>query len=283
MPARRSRTDRWRDGLAQIQSRGGGLEIAVDHGSPTDRLSVDSMPAVPDLIWRVRLHGVGEDEIEVEHPGALGHRMDLPAGTPLIVAMTIGQNRWMFRSTVAGERGPERIRLILPETVERCTRRSQHRVSTAELNLPAVRCWVLNDPSTATKAENAARAEFGQADPDDTFDLDQPPAGVDLGRGFQAELANIGGGGLGLIVQPEEVSAISGTRLYYTRLDLRPIIARPLELTVRMAHSHSDSRQVVHAGVAFDFGLNPSHKDFIISQIDRYTRHLHDAARAAAA
>ena len=292
MPASRSRTDRWRDCLAQIRDRRGGIEIAVDHGIQPQRFAHNAeIPALPDLIWRVRLYEVEQARITVEQPGALGQRIRLPVGTPLIAALSVGQNRWMFRTDVQAAEG-DTLRLRLPDTVERCTRRARHRIPTAELTLPDVRCWMLRDPTTAAQAEDANRAAFeavrasGRADgPDkaDDLDLDRPPAGVDVGSGFRARMANIGGGGLGLIVHPDQVGAVAGTRLYYTRLDLRPAMPAPLEMTVRMAHTHTDSSQMLHAGVAFEFGINPGHQAFVIEQIERYTDHLRQTARAAAA
>lgn len=292
MPASRSRTDRWRDCLAQIRDRRGGIEIAVDHGIGSQRFTHNAeIPAIPDLIWRVRLREVEHALIVVEQPGALGQRIRLPIGTPLIGAMSIGQNRWMFRTSVDAADG-DTLRLGLPDTVERCTRRSRHRIPTAELTLPDVRCWVLRDPTTAARAEGANRAVFEAAartgrvessDQADVFDLDRPPTGVDVGNGFRARMANIGGGGLGLIVSPDQAGAVAGTRLYYTRLDLRPAMPAPLEMTVRMAHTHTDSSQMLHAGVAFEFGINPDHQGFVIEQIERYTDHLRETARAAAA
>lgn len=293
MPASRSRTDRWRDSLAQIRDRRGGIEIAVDHGLKSAGREPESEPhALPDLIWRVRLHDVSADQLTVEQPGTMGQRIALPVDTPLVAAMSIGQNRWMFRSRVLAAQG-ETLRLRLPEAVERCTRRSRHRISTAELTLPDVRCWMLNDPTTAVRAENANRLAFqtaGAGDPDGpraghpadaAAELDHLPAGVDAGPGFRAQLANLGGGGLGLIVQPDQSRAVCGTKLYYTRLDLRPGLPAPLEMTVRMAHTHSDSSQILHAGVAFEFGINPGHRAFVVDQIERYTDYLRESTRRA--
>jgi len=151
---------------------------------------------------------------------------------------------------------------------------------------------MLRDPTTAPKAENANRAAFERADHATTsavdddhgaIDLDLPPAGVDTATGFRAQMANIGGGGLGLVIPPDQAGSVAGTRLYYTRVDLRPVLPLPLEMTIRVAHTHTDSSQILHAGVAFEFGINPGHQVFVIEQIERYTAYLRASARAKAA
>ncbi|MCA9299347.1 MAG: flagellar brake domain-containing protein, partial [Phycisphaerales bacterium] len=91
MPANRSRTERWRDGLQQIFERHGGIEISV--ASDDDQ---------PDLIWRVRILRLTDDEIVVERPSAMGATFDLCEGTALVGGMVIGQNRWMFHTEVTG-------------------------------------------------------------------------------------------------------------------------------------------------------------------------------------
>src|SRR6185295_2403310 len=100
-------------------------------------------------IWRVPVVGLTEDEILVERPLALGKAIDLQVGARLIVAMTIGQNRWMFRTTTlpAGT-GRPCIHLAMPTQVERCQRRNFYRISTTEITLPRVECWPLLEPAS---------------------------------------------------------------------------------------------------------------------------------------
>lgn len=279
MPANRSRTERWRENLEKIAERGGGLEITIDHGN-----TGEIRPS--DLLWRVRVLNVGDHEIICETPGALGERIAIAPGTPLLCVMSVGQNRWMFHSEALGERrmpdGDRALRMRTPERVERCQRRTFDRISTASLSLPPVDCWPLVDPRSAATAEAANRVQI----------MDMHDAGItgttttsmfsepEVGAQFHARLANIGGGGVGLEVNRRDASAVSATRLFWLKIDLRPIIPAPIGLTARLAHTHMDSGQNIYAGMAFEFGLNPSHKRFVIDQIGRYMREMQTSKAA---
>jgi hypothetical protein len=292
MPANRSRTERWKHTLWSIYERGGGLEIAV--ARPASTPDQDPAEHAKDLVWRVRLLEVRDDDLLVELPGAMGRTFRIEPGTPLVGIMTVGQNRWMFHThadaiedfrtrqgTVPG------MRLRMPDNVERCQRRSFDRISTASLALPSVECFPLLDPRTAAAAEIANRIEI--LDALDTDLTGTPPAthadnhaAPDMprvGPAFPATLANIGGGGVGLIVDRNDRAALDTTRMFWLRADLRPIIPAPLALTARLAHAHVDSQLNTYAGLAFDFDFNPSHRAFVISQIERY---LSELARRAA-
>src|SRR5688572_19490051 len=124
-----------------------------------------------NILWRVRLLKMAEDAIFVEQPMTLGQPIDLQKGIGLVVILTIGQNRWMFRTSnigiVAfnqgggrlGDRPTFALRLAMPKVVERCQRRASYRVSTASLRLPDVDAWPLLDPSTVLLAERANELE----------------------------------------------------------------------------------------------------------------------------
>lgn len=289
MPASRRRSERWRESLEQIRDRGGGLEIAIDRRAkpgfrPEQTDNVIEPPK--DLLWRVRLLDLTDDELVIESPGAVGRTVDIQNGTALLAVMSIGQNRWMFHSSCLGAapadaKGHRTIRISMPERVERCTRRFQDRISTAELDLPDVRCWQILDPSTAVPAEIANRTlinglyERGETLPRDDDELDRlGEVAPTVGRAFKAKLANIGGGGIGVRVGREEAGMVESSRLYWVRLDLRPHIPAPLELTCRLAHTHLDSAQNTYCGMAFEFGLNPPHKGFVADQMMRYMQKM---------
>ncbi|MEL6312019.1 MAG: hypothetical protein AAFQ17_06605 [Pseudomonadota bacterium] len=289
MPANRSRTERWRDTLQQIYERGGGLEVAVDRRSrDAGPLREEVIEPPKDLLWRVKLLGLTDDKMRIESPGAMGAKVNLEVGTRLIGVMAVGQNRWMFHTTVQvleppqDPRRPGTVVISMPDRVERCTRRWQQRISTAELNLPSARCWPLIDPSSVVTAEVESRTRLHELRDSGKVDdrsveeaLDQlPSSGLEVGVGFRAVVQNIGGGGLGLKVPREDRSAVESSKLYWTRLDLRPVIPAPLDMTCRLAHTHSDHEQNIYCGMAFEFDLNPSHKMFVIEEIDRYMRHL---------
>lgn len=288
MPASRRRGERWRETLDQIRERGGSLEITPDRRQGESFRSepgevVRTPP--PDLLWRVRVRQSGDDRILVEHPSALGRTIEIHEGQHLVCVMSVGQNRWIFTSKVRavtpGRDGV--LDLEPPERVERATRRTIERISTTQLNLPAVRCWLLRDPITAVPAQAASRDRIVDL-------LGTPPASrpviaadeldalgsiaPDVGPGFRAELANIGGGGIGLKVAPSESSLVQSSKLYWTRLDFTPVIPAPLDLVSRIAHTHLDSEQNTYAGLAFEFGMDPAHKAFVADQIERYMRHV---------
>lgn len=283
MPATRRRTERWRDSLNQIQQRGGGIEIAVERrADPLSRPDTKGplREPPPDLLWRVRLHDISADTLVVEHPGTLGRSVEVGAGTMLIGVIAVGQNRWMFHSRVieqvnaSGAIRDRRLRISMPEHVERCTRRTQQRISTASLDLPKVYCWQLRDASSAVPSEVASRDRLQRGE-GFTGELDDPgPVRPDLGAGFAATMANIGGGGVGIKVAKDDRVGVETSGLYWMRIDLRPLVPTPLEITARMAHTHIDSEQSLYAGMAFDFGMNPSHKEFIAEQIAKYMTKL---------
>ncbi|GJM19143.1 MAG: hypothetical protein DHS20C14_13560 [Phycisphaeraceae bacterium] len=284
MPASRSRTERWRDSLWKIYERGGGLEFALS----TDDAQADP---VKDLVWRVRMLGLTEDEIRVELPGTLGRSFRIEEGSELVGIMSVGQNRWMFRTHVLGtvemngRSGPVRaLRLEMPERVERCQRRTFNRVSDAQINLPTVDAWVLRDPRSAIPAEVASRVRLLDAHDSDISGIARigPEDAMlpDVGAQFAGKLANIGGGGVGLLVDSADAAALEGGTVFWLRVDLSPVLPAPLALTARLAHTHVDSQQRVYAGMAFEFAHHPSHQQFIVDQIGWYLSSLQRRAAA---
>ncbi|HZW11459.1 MAG TPA: hypothetical protein VFF69_16280, partial [Phycisphaerales bacterium] len=111
MPANRSRTDRWRDCLWQIYERGGAIEVSLARPEAAD-------PAGHDLVWRVKIARMSETEITVDQPAAFGRTFRLEAGASVVAAMSIGQNRWMFRTRALPSPPDGRLRLAMPEQVE---------------------------------------------------------------------------------------------------------------------------------------------------------------------
>ena len=264
MPAHRSRTDRWRNCLWQIYERGGAIEISLA------RPDASPNPG-SDLIWRVKIHSLGESEIITNQPAAFGRSIPIAPGTKLVGAMSVGQNRWMFQTEALRGESDDRLRLAMPETVERCPRRSYYRVSTAAVELPDVECWPLLDPTSVVAAEVANEAyarDMLRHRRDPTL---APPQAAQLlpevGPAFGAKLVNISGGGLGLIVSPQEASGLDRARLLWLRVNLGKDLPAPLALTGKVVHTHIDSAQSVHVGLAFEFGFNPSHREFVISQV----------------
>jgi hypothetical protein len=285
MPANRSRNERWRESLHQIYERGGCLEfsLAPDAGHAD---------ATPDLVWRVRLLGVKDNELLVERPSACGKAVPLQDGANLVGVMIIGQNRWMFATRVLSRADGASpwpaslvgLRVKMPDSVERCSRRENMRVSTAELHAPTVECYKLLEPSTVATAELANKSQILELErTGGTLSLHEPSqlSLPEVGPKFTAKLVNVGGGGMGLLIDKSESSAANNAKLVWMRIDLRPTIPAPRSLVGKIVHTHIDSTQNVYAGVAFEFAFNPQHRDFVVAQVERYINTLQAKRKAA--
>lgn len=281
MPASRSRTEHWRRSLQQIYERGGALEVTPARHADEVVHGGEPGGAGAHLIWRVRILALSDEEIVVEQPSALGQTIRIEDGVELVGVIAVGQNRWMFRTRSLGRgvaalnatRDMAALRLAMPTTVERCQRRSFYRISTIGLELPQVDCWPVVDPTTLLAAETANQARIEMFEETG----DKPEAGdreqlvmPEVGPPFPAVLVNLGGGGAGLVVQPENAAGLERCRLFWLQVDLRPHIPAPLGVTGRLAHTHRDSEQRIYAGVAFEFGHNPLHKRFVVERLCRY-------------
>lgn len=276
VPARRSRTQHWRRCLDELCARGGSLEIAV--------ASTDGQDAPRDLVWRVRLLALEGGALVIEQPSTLGSPVPLENGIELIVVLAIGQNRWMFRSTVMGSttmdvrrrQDVSAFRITMPTDVERCQRRSFYRVETAQLHLPEVELWPLLDPKSVVLAERANEAQterrFAQMNMHESAGVidDDEFLMPEVGPGFSAQLVNLGGGGLGLDVKPDDTSTLNRHKLYWLKFALPPAVPTPICATAKLVHTHVQSTQHVYGGMAFDFSFNPGHQRFVVEQICRY-------------
>ncbi len=282
MPASRSRTDRWRDCLEQIAGRGGGVEFTLER---------EGNDAGTDLLWRVRLLSAASDHLICEQPAAAGAQVALREGARLVGVMSIGQNRWMFHTRVVGEtvfrgrngRDEKAIRLSMPEGVERCSRRGFYRISTAELRLPRVDMWPLLEPSSVVAAEIANKGQIlaardAQLTPSATPDMGEDPIVLpEVGPRFGAQLVNVSGGGMGLMVGKDEASSAEELKLYWLRMDLRPYIPAPLAVTGKIVHRHIDSSMSVYCGVQFEFGFHAAHRPFVVEQVNRAVSQIQQA------
>ncbi|MFM1804721.1 MAG: hypothetical protein RL136_1600 [Planctomycetota bacterium] len=286
MPASRSRTTEWRRSLEQLRSREGAIEIAVAHDHPGGD---EAILAASDLVWRVRVLDLTGDEIAVDLPFALGRAIELPTGTELVGAIAIGQNRWMFRTKVQGSwsarppfpRNHRGVRLALPDHVERCLRRST-RVDVGAMNPPQVEMWPLLEPRSAMPAERASELAFRaamQGDPVAPVSEELLPT---VGPGFKASLVNLGGGGLGVLVEQADTAALARHRMFWLRFTLGSIMPVPICATARVVHTHMDSSHRVYAGISFDFDFNPAHQRVVGEQIVQAIARLTGAQRRAA-
>jgi hypothetical protein len=172
----------------------------------------------------------------------------------------------------------------MPDSVERCSRRENMRVSTAELHAPTVECYKLLEPSTVATAELANKSQILELErTGGTLSLHEPSqlSLPEVGPKFTAKLVNVGGGGMGLLIDKSESSAANNAKLVWMRIDLRPTIPAPLSLVGKIVHTHIDSTQNVYAGVAFEFAFNPQHRDFVVAQVERYINTLQAKRKAA--
>ncbi len=275
MNTNRSRTERWRECLDQIRDRGGSLEVSVDLGDAADM-------GATNLVWRVRLLAIDDERLVLEQPLALGQTMRLEPGLRLVLSMSIGQNRWMFRTmSVEPKAGDARglLHVASPTLVERCQRRNFYRATTAGFSLPLVQGWRLVDPQTAVAAEVASRIPFederpmgpGQRGPGLEFPIALMP---EVAGAYQGHLVNVGGGGAGLLVPPASRPSFDSSGHYWLRMALGTDMPAPLVATARCVHQHLDSSQNLHLGFAFDFSLHPEHREFIVLQITRYVERV---------
>ncbi len=274
MPATRSRTNNWRRSLEQLRERGGSIELTLP--SNTDD---GGHARCPSLIWRVRVLDLQQSVLHLEQPSALGSPFDIQTGTELVGIIAIGQNRWMFRSklerleTVEDSRGRSHTALVLhvPDNVERCQRRAFYRMSTLSLGLPEVTVWSLLDPHSAAVAHAACRARYeAGAAGSNRQHPDADLAIPNVGPAFPATLMNIGGGGVGLLVEPDNSSTLNSHSLFFLSIELGELMPAPLAVSARLRHTHIDSAHRVHAGFAFEFAADPAHQRFVAHQLTRY-------------
>lgn len=279
MPASRARGLHWRRTLTQVCERGGALEVALaPPAGPSARLDHSSAPIREDLVWRVPLLRVGEDALLVEAPRALGCEMRLSPGTDVVAAVVIGQNRWIFRTRVraagghGGHGGPRghgerRLALELPDHIERCQRR-HGRHDARGLHLPEIDVWPLLDPSTVDRAHRVVDElvrEFMAGHPIDLAPIEAHTPF--LGPRVGAVLMNIGGGGVGIRLDPADAPLLSRHTVLWLRIPLGHAMPVPLFATAKVAHTHLDSAQFTYAGLAFDFSFYPAAQRTVIDQI----------------
>jgi c-di-GMP-binding flagellar brake protein YcgR len=273
VPASRSRTHEWKRCLHQLHDRGGSLEIAIAATYEADAEHSS------DLIWRVRILQFNDTDLVVECPQTLGRELEIAPGIELIAVIAIGQNRWMFRttnlglvSTVSDRRQAKAMRLAIPEAVERCQRRNFYRVHIASLSLPQVDAWPLLDPRSVLLAERANELRGLNIDAVSRDEKDSPDslALPLVGPKFSGLLMNIGGGGIGLALEPADAAILHHHRTLWLRFPLSPEIPAPVCATAKVVHTHIDSTQRTYAGLSFDFSHNPAHQRFVVDQICRY-------------
>ena len=167
------------------------------------------------------------------------------------------------------------MRLTMPTNVERCQRRNYFRMETGELTLPEVDIWPLLDPKSVLVAERANELKY-QAIHDPTASVvevapaDDEAIMPEVGPKFSGMLLNIGGGGVGLRVNPGDAQSLTRHKVFWLRFTLPPMVSTPVCATGKLAHTNVDSTQHTYAGMAFDFSFNPGHQRVVVEQICQY-------------
>lgn len=263
----------WRRCLQQVFERGGAIDVALAPDGADE--------AGSHLVWRVRILAITDTELLIEPPSAFGQLMPIHCGVKLVAVMTVGQNRWMFTTenlgptecTTGRGRLTPALRLRLPNAVRRCQRRSL-RVATGSLKLPEVELWPLLDPKSVVLAERACELHFETGEAGETGRADATPAGEavmpEVGPRFSGTLANIGGGGVGVVIPPDHAQMLSRHKIFWLRLALPPRLRTPICASAKLVHTHMQSDQHVYAGMGFDFSFNARHQRLVVSQIRRY-------------
>jgi hypothetical protein len=103
-----------------------------------------------------------------------------------------------------------------------------------------------------------------------------------VGPGFEATLVNLGGGGLGLLVEASDAAVLSRHRLFWIRFTLGAITPVAICSAARVVHTHMDSSHRVYAGVSFDFDFNPAHQRVVAEQIVQAIARLTGSQKRAA-
>ena len=287
MPASRSRTNEWRRCLQQIFERGGAIEIAIARPESTGNEPLLHVSG-GDIVWRVRLLEMNDNEIVVEQPSALGRSIDFAANLDMVGAIAIGQNRWTFHTVHIGLvelRGPRPIRamrLRMPDHVDRSVRR-QLRVETAGLQLPQIEIWPLLDPKSVVVAERYNEVAFEASLNGERYKEPTEPEAMmpTVGPLFHATLMNLGGGGMGLRVEPEDSMYFNHHRVFWLRSVLKPELDVPVVCTGKAVHTHIDSAMRTYVGIQFDFSFHPAHERFVAEQIRRYIMTQQDLQQQA--
>lgn len=283
MPANRSRTENFHTALADLQLRGGSIEVRI--AAPANA------PAA--LYWRVRLLRVAADHLVVSPPSAAGADMPFSDGVRLEGAYSIGQNRWTFSTSVLSHAGASAtsgcLVLAMPDRVQRCPRRAHDRLDTparGSAGLPRVECWPLLDPASVAPAEVAHAqvlvdrlAASTSLAPTLAPSTPLSPEAADslkpaVGPCIAARLLNLSGGGLGLTIAASDAPALERHAFIWARLHLAPQLPAPLAVTLRRLHSHLDSSGEVYLGACFDFAFHTAHQAFVASMLAQYTRGL---------
>ncbi|HEX2610735.1 MAG TPA: hypothetical protein VHK68_06965, partial [Gemmatimonadales bacterium] len=100
-----------------------------------------------------------------------------------------------------------------------------------------------------------------------------------VGPKFHGKLLNLSGGGIGLLFDPKNQGAVDRNQFLWVKVNLQPVIAQPVAMTLKRCHTHMDSGQNVYGGFSFEFGFHQAHQRFIVDLFSRYVEMIETRQR----
>jgi hypothetical protein len=159
-------------------------------------------------------------------------------------------------------------------------------VSTVGLVLPNVKVHPLIGAATLKPSEIAVRERIESLMRNEApmaVSTYEPMVLPEVGPAFDARLMNLGGGGVGLLVEPNEAHGLEGHRRFWMTIDLTPGIPAPVGVVTRLAHTRIDSEQRVYVGMSFEFDHHPAYKRFIVDLLSGFANSLQQQQLAKSA
>ena len=254
MQTRRSRTEHWRESLAEVKARGGTIECTLDGEEG-------------GLTWRLRVWGLSEESLVVEAPTAFGHPLILDPGVRMRGTIAIGQNRWDFSTEVLSSEG-DTLQLKAPSRVRR-----RRRVARTDLGpCPSgLKLRPLPSGVTGAAAERAwvALASGGEtADPALVRPVSAPPISV--------QLANIGVGGVGVIFEASDAALAMRRGGWWIEGDLPG--GGTLVASAELVHRHLQSDRRLYAGLSFRIGAGQRQRRHLSKLVEEAAKRLQYSA-----
>ena len=254
MQTRRSRTEHWRDSLAEVKARGGTIECTLDGEEG-------------GLTWRLRVWGLSEECVVVEAPTAFGHPLILDPGVRMRGTIAIGQNRWDFSTEVLSSHG-DTLQLKAPSRVRRRRRVARTDLAPCPSGL---KLRPLPSGVTGAAAERAwvALASGGEAaDPALVRPVSAPPISV--------QLANIGVGGVGVIFESSDAALAMRRGGWWIEGDLPG--GGTLVASAELVHRHMQSDRCLYAGLSFRIGAGQRQRRHLSKLVEEAAKRLQYSA-----
>ena len=219
----------WRAAFEKVSDFNGPVEL-----TPT----VSDDPVVPDPVIRSRLMRFDAKGITVERPDDVDDRRALRQGRRVELLLVDGNQRWMAVTEVVGfgelalnERmSVQTVELAAPRSVTSAQRRDYFRVSTAGIRMDPVTLHPAGEPQT----EEGVMVDGLSKDP------------------FDVAMVNLGGGGMGVRVQPPHVDAATYFSEFQAVLRL-PVPDGGLSIPAKVVHRQMSYNGTLYIGFNFEY------------------------------